>query len=593
MGYQALLFCSDEKLSRIVSQVFVELDFVVDPVSEPFAAVKKLMAQHYDAIVVDCAYDQNAALIFKSARNSSSNQVSLAIGLVEGQTGVAKAYRIGANLVLTKPINVDQAKGTLRVARGLIRKTMETAHPASEGAAATTVSAEAATEPSVGDPPAQSANRIVEVISSPSRHGQSPEFEAPTSPSVIASSEGIEAAQLGARPARDWSTLAGNAPALVSIAKAAREEITITEVAAPIIAAVVSASPGSAGAAAAPARTKEIQETEAVVPAEKEAVAEDREESARTAAIARGKASLSTVTETASEGPSFTIVGDRGGSPGSRKILIAAMGVVALICAGYFGWMKSGAPPQAAIAQLVTRTTQFVANVTHRPPVVSAPAPVAASAPSSLVIEGPTPQIAVAPAFSVPDNASTPRTSSSSTLHSQPGAGPPATTRITIRPELEAQDFAPAPLVVRPAARPAKAQVQTDDSAAPLPQSLSVPASGDNGLSDVLSSASANVAKPTLTRMKISQGVSQGLVIKRVQPKYPPSALATHTEGAVQIEATISKEGFVIDPKVLSGDRMLAAAALTAVRQWRYKPYYLDGEPVEIQTQITVSFKAR
>jgi protein TonB len=158
---------------------------------------------------------------------------------------------------------------------------------------------------------------------------------------------------------------------------------------------------------------------------------------------------------------------------------------------------------------------------------------------------------------------------------------------------LEAQDFAPAPLVVRPAARPAKAQVQTDDSAAPLPQSLSVPASGDNGLSDVLSSASANVAKPTLTRMKISQGVSQGLVIKRVQPKYPPSALATHTEGAVQIEATISKEGFVIDPKVLSGDRMLAAAALTAVRQWRYKPYYLDGEPVEIQTQITVSFKAR
>ncbi len=593
MGYQALLFCSDEKLSRVVSQVFVELDFVVDPVSEPFAAVKKLMAQHYDAIVVDCAYEQNAALIFKSARNSSSNQVSLAIGLVEGQTGVAKAYRIGANLVLTKPINVDQAKGTLRVARGLIRKTMETAHPASQGAAATSAPAEAATVPLVGAPSAQSANRIVDVISSPSAHSESAEFGSAHSASVTASSEGIEAQPLGGKPARDWSTLAGNSPPVVSIAKEQREEITITEVAAPIIAPVVGTSPGSAGAAAAPARTKEIGEKEVVVPAEKEAVAEDPEESARSAAIARGKASLSTVTETASEGPSFTIDGDRGGSSGSRKVLIAAMGVLTLACAGYFGWMKFGGSPHTAIAQFVTITTQFVANVTHRAPDMSAPATVPASAPSSAVIEKSIPQIAAAPASSQPDTNLTPRTASSSTRHSPAAAAPPATTRITIRPELEAQDFAPAPLVVRSAARPVKAQVPPDDSAAALPPPLSVPATGDNGLSEVLSSASSNSAKPTLTRMKISQGVSQGMVIRRVQPKYPPSALATHTEGAVQIEATISKEGFVIDPKVLSGDRMLAAAALAAVRQWRYKPYYLDGQPVEIQTQITISFKAR
>src|SRR5271170_65850 len=122
MGYQALLFCPDEKLARVVSQVFGELDFAIEVVLEPFAAVKKLMARRYDAIVVDCENEQNASLLFKSARNSSSNQTSLAIALVEGQTGVAKAYRIGANLVLTKPINVEQAKGTLRVARGLLRK---------------------------------------------------------------------------------------------------------------------------------------------------------------------------------------------------------------------------------------------------------------------------------------------------------------------------------------------------------------------------------------------------------------------------------------------------------------------------------------
>ena len=70
--------------------------------------------------------EPNATPLFKSARNSSSNQSTRAC-TGRGQTGVAKAYRIGANLVLTKPINVEQAKGTLRVARGLLRKNADTA----------------------------------------------------------------------------------------------------------------------------------------------------------------------------------------------------------------------------------------------------------------------------------------------------------------------------------------------------------------------------------------------------------------------------------------------------------------------------------
>src|SRR5712691_454854 len=122
MGYQALLFCPDEKIARVVTHVLSDLEFSIETATEPFAAVKKLMAQHFDAIVVDCENEQNATLVFKSARNSSSNQASLAVAVVEGQAGVAKAFRIGANLVLTKPINVEQAKGTLRVARGLLRK---------------------------------------------------------------------------------------------------------------------------------------------------------------------------------------------------------------------------------------------------------------------------------------------------------------------------------------------------------------------------------------------------------------------------------------------------------------------------------------
>src|SRR5207244_6816322 len=85
-------------------------------------AVKKLSGHNFDAVVVDCDNEQNATLLFKSTRNSTSNQASLAVAVVEGHAGVAKAFRIGANLVLTKPINIEQSKGTLRVARGLLRK---------------------------------------------------------------------------------------------------------------------------------------------------------------------------------------------------------------------------------------------------------------------------------------------------------------------------------------------------------------------------------------------------------------------------------------------------------------------------------------
>ena len=64
-----------------------------------------------------------------------------------------------------------------------------------------------------------------------------------------------------------------------------------------------------------------------------------------------------------------------------------------------------------------------------------------------------------------------------------------------------------------------------------------------------------------------------------------------HIQGAVQVLATISKEGRITTVKILNGDPILSRAAADAVSQWRYKPYFLNGEPVEIQTQIVVNFK--
>jgi len=97
--------------------------------------------------------------------------------------------------------------------------------------------------------------------------------------------------------------------------------------------------------------------------------------------------------------------------------------------------------------------------------------------------------------------------------------------------------------------------------------------------------------KPVLQSVNVSQGVSQGLLYKKVAPVYPSGALGMHIEGAVELQATISKTGDISKIKVLSGDPQLSKAASDAVKQWKYKPYLLNGEPVEITTQVTINFK--
>jgi len=91
-------------------------------------------------------------------------------------------------------------------------------------------------------------------------------------------------------------------------------------------------------------------------------------------------------------------------------------------------------------------------------------------------------------------------------------------------------------------------------------------------------------------RVRVSQGVTQGLLIKKVQPVYPPLARQARIQGNVLLQAEISVDGTIENLHLISGHPMLAPAAIEAVKQWRYKPYILNGEPVPVETQITVIF---
>jgi len=89
----------------------------------------------------------------------------------------------------------------------------------------------------------------------------------------------------------------------------------------------------------------------------------------------------------------------------------------------------------------------------------------------------------------------------------------------------------------------------------------------------------------------ISQGVSEGVLEHQVAPIYPRQAFPLRLEGHVVLDATVSENGQLENVKVVSGHALLAQAAIEAVRQWRYRPYLLNGKPVRMQTKITVNFK--
>jgi len=123
----------------------------------------------------------------------------------------------------------------------------------------------------------------------------------------------------------------------------------------------------------------------------------------------------------------------------------------------------------------------------------------------------------------------------------------------------------------------------------------------DGVIGGILSSSSRPVAVPRLSpppppalqRVRISPGVTKGLLIFRVEPTYPPLAQQARIQGVVVLTAIIDKGGNIQHLQVVSGHPLLVPAAIEAVKQWRYKPFLLSGQPVEVETTVTVSFHVR
>jgi periplasmic protein TonB len=257
----------------------------------------------------------------------------------------------------------------------------------------------------------------------------------------------------------------------------------------------------------------------------------------------------------------------------TKAIVIIAAVVLLAASAGFLSWRnmsgKSGAQPTA---------TQAVPAAPA--PAANAPRPTETTPPgvTEITIGGESaPAPSAKPTAAKPTAAKpAPKDTSKEAPATESEPEPEVTQRIIVKNDN------------RHLAPPAPAQEQESVQA---PSALELAGTPDTKSLPNMGSSTVSVPKPAPQVVKVSQGVMEGLVVKRVQPRYPTQALQMRIQGSVQLQATVSKTGDITNLKVVSGDSILGRAAQEAVKQWKYKPYYLNSEPVEIQTQILVNFK--
>jgi TonB family protein len=611
MGYQALLFCPDEKTTRTVTQVLNELDFEVVPCTEPFAAVKKLMAEHFDAVVVDCDNEQNATLVFKSARNAANNQSALAVAVVEGQAGVAKAFRIGANLVLTKPINVEQAKGTLRVARGLLRKN-EAAKPAAASAAQPATSVKPAdTAPTPAKPvmPAVAAPRpfpVTPVVASGAPPTQSPERAASASVSAATKQHRELPGPVATAHQQAVPPSSSILPTASRENSVSRPEMKAEENAKPKPAVPASARTPlsiSSGAASAPAPALEPKlepkpelKKDVTISEKSSSVSAETLDEKKSAAIETGD---STEPVTSAFTPTFGAVSATESKGGSRTLLVVAV-ILVIAVAAYAAWTYFGhsfgtrpSPAPVTVTSLPMPSPTVpaqpgnpltVSPATANPPATS-PAPTTPTTNSNIEAQSTGAANVSSASASTAASNTQPRLSKGDSIAEAERPTEVSSKEVLSKTVVPSQP-ALKPLVVRNGSKPITDKADSASVAAPNITAVSMMASSVPNLM-----SGTDTPAPVLDTVSVSQGVSQGLLIKKAPLTYPTTALRLKIEGPVQLMATISKTGDISAVKILSGDPNLAHAAVDAVKQWKYKPYLLDGTPVDMQTQVTVNFK--
>ncbi|HXY52522.1 MAG TPA: TonB family protein [Terriglobales bacterium] len=565
MVLRALLFSSDGDTTSTLCHVLTGLGIEAEICAEMLVAVQHLTQGSYDALVVDWDQQTDATFLLKTARELKTAPQILNLALVQSDADLALALQSGANSVIRKPVNQQHARDTLSTARDLILSWQAEQREKEFRLAAAQEAA------------SQIADDLPEEQEAPA---PKPGFLSQAAPRSALEAEEI---------ARE---------------KSAQAESSVPEEPQP-------EEPPPPVKSAAPVSLRAWQEMQE----KKTAAAPPKPEETAAEEFVSPQPRSQDVGGIFSSFPENPETGEAASAP-RKNYGIAAVAAVLLISGGFYAW----APGHPGLAHLLWSLHSIITG--EAVPGSAAPRPAPPAEPAG---EPAVPSVAEKSADpAVPDTAS-PSDADSSQIHvietkAIPPAGaqqPPSTDTSTDPSQGQKAAEVAAPPQAQPVgetesapAAPAPGEAPAQDSqpqvapppvpvppaAAPPPPSTPAPAveTGADGRVIIPDSLKTGPLPPPVSSLEpimVPEETSRGLLLHSVDPMYPPQAIQQKMEGPVLLQAWVGTDGSVRDLKLVRGYFALGRAAVDAVKQWRFKPYNLNGHPIDFQTYITINFK--
>jgi len=532
----ALLLSPDDQAVSAITGVLEEMSVTCERPLDGGSAAQKLNSHSFDLVLVDCENLPAAKLIFDVCRRGKGSNNPVPIAIVDGRAGLPTAFRLGAELILTKPVAKDQARSTIRTAVSRLRKDA----PANESV------------------PAHAAS--------------------PAVPSAVMTKEHAQAAAASSQPA----SFADSTPAAVPTAALPAPVPTTTmqsamaDIAAPPAPPKLNPRPASGLASslpqssAAPAVAEDSKPVR--LPSDDPVLAEleetelkesERKESELKSLEAGNAVPDQTPAETVT--PVFSSYHPRQQKRRSPQVALLML----VLAAGGFYAAWTYQPGFQEIAQSQIDRALALAGIANFPK-SNPPAPIRvkpATQPPAATSSAPAPASPTDPNQKqslVPDSTAGPAATSVATTPAQPAATPAT----TVATATSGATTRPAPVVSKPEV--SKPSDSRKDAAATL--------------------SGAQLPGEDSAIILSSKGAEKRLA-RSVQPKFPVEARPGDAQGTIVLKEVVDENGKVEGVRLVEGDAILATAAIQAVKQWRYRPYIRNGKAQPFQTVVIIDFQ--
>jgi TonB family protein len=524
----ALLLSPDDQAVSAITAVLEEMSVTCERPLDGVAAAKQLNSRNFDLVIVDCENLPAAKLIFDVCRRGSGGKSPIPIAIVNGRAGLPTAFRLGADLILTKPVAKDQARSTIRGAVNRLKKEQ----PASAG---------------------QTEEQLDVILPGTSDAGlDSPKAQA---------SYGVASASAAQIPVESQALAAAASSQGQSVHEA--PTISASASAAPTMSAAASAISEPDSASATKGRT--------VAQGSMSGTTHQFSDDPVVAELESAEAGP----EASSPAPLFSAYQEKEGKQSKKRGPLVALVALALICSGlYAAWMT-----QPGFRTLVQPQVEQILGLVGMAPHTQTPAP----AP----VKPAAPPAPVSPVGSVPSVE--PGASGAAGSSTVPTATAGAPTPQTAQSSPASNPAAQTPGIAASAANGSTASPATANHVNKTDSDKTATALNSGSEKDT-DNKNAGAGSSADNAAVLSSTGAEKRLIHSVAPSYPASARSSGAEGPVVLRAVIDENGKVSSAQVVQGNAALADAAVNAVKQWRYRPYTRDGKVVPFQTVVQIDF---